>query len=93
MQIRVAAALVLAAVAAAWHNSLGGPFILDDAPAVTENPTLRRLWQHGQPADRPYSSAWERGETSSAVAEEEWDRVSRSVHYFRELEQAATALA
>jgi sugar phosphate isomerase/epimerase len=51
-------------------------------------PALRLLWQHGQPADRPYSSAWERGESSEVVAMEEWDLVERSVAYFRRIEQS-----
>jgi 3-oxoisoapionate decarboxylase len=46
---------------------------------------LRILWQHGRPMEEPYSSAWERGEDSEAVAVEEWDVVKRSVGYFRKL--------
>ena len=38
--------LVLAAVAA-YHNSLGGPFVFDDGPAILENPSIRRLWPPG----------------------------------------------
>ena len=34
--------LVLAALAA-YHNSFSGPFILDDALAITDNPTIRHL--------------------------------------------------
>jgi len=46
---------------------------------------LRVLWRHGRPADEPYSSAWERGESSAVVSVEEWDRVRRSVDYFKTL--------
>lgn len=35
---------LLAAALLAWHNSFSGPFILDDAPAILENSTLRALW-------------------------------------------------
>ena len=35
--------IVLVGVAA-YHNSLGGPFIFDDIGSITENRTIRRLW-------------------------------------------------
>jgi tetratricopeptide (TPR) repeat protein len=35
--------LVLAAFAA-YANSLGGPFVFDDLPAIVANPSIRRLW-------------------------------------------------
>lgn len=38
--------LVLAAFAA-YHNSLGGPMVFDDVPAILENPSIRRLWPPG----------------------------------------------
>ncbi|HEY5228226.1 MAG TPA: tetratricopeptide repeat protein, partial [Opitutaceae bacterium] len=38
---RAAAALILAAVLAAYSGSLSGPFVFDDVPAITQNPTLR----------------------------------------------------
>ena len=38
----VALALVVLALAA-WANSFAGPFVLDDAPAIPENPTIRDL--------------------------------------------------
>lgn len=31
----------------AYHNSLGGPFVFDDQPAILENPSIRRLWPLG----------------------------------------------
>jgi tetratricopeptide (TPR) repeat protein len=40
------AGLVLA-VLAAYANSLGGPFVFDDQPAIVENPSIRRLWPPG----------------------------------------------
>ena len=39
----IGAALVVAIVAA-YLNSLDGPFVFDDALAIPENPTIRRLW-------------------------------------------------
>jgi sugar phosphate isomerase/epimerase len=47
-------------------------------------PALRLLWEKGRPASEPYSSAWERGESSGAVCAEEWDVLRRSVEYFKE---------
>ena len=41
--IFVAAALLTAAVLAAWANSFRGPFIFDDLPAIVQNPTIRTL--------------------------------------------------
>jgi hypothetical protein len=46
---------------------------------------LKVLWEKGRPASEPYSSAWERGETSEAVAKEEWDVVRKSVEYFKRI--------
>lgn len=40
----LAAGLVAAATALAYHNSFGGPFVFDDLLAIPENPTIRRLW-------------------------------------------------
>ena len=56
-------------------------------PATQLVPALQLLWAKGRPQDEPYSSAWERGEDSETVSAEEWDRVRRSVGYFRELPQ------
>lgn len=36
--------LLVAAVAAAWANSLHGAFILDDKPAIVTNPSIRHVW-------------------------------------------------
>lgn len=54
-------------------------------PATQLLPVLETLWTKGRPQDEPYSSAWERGENSTAVAAEEWDVVRRSAAYFRRL--------
>jgi len=39
-----AAALLVLAVLAAYHNSFGVPFVLDDIAAIPENPSIRKLW-------------------------------------------------
>lgn len=49
---------------------------------------LRVLWAQGRPAEEPYSSPWERGENSEAVAADEWDIARRSAAYFRALSGA-----
>jgi 3-oxoisoapionate decarboxylase len=54
-------------------------------PATEFLPALRVLWTHGRPMSEPYSSAWERGESSAAVTAEEWEVVRGSVAYFRTL--------
>jgi tetratricopeptide (TPR) repeat protein len=42
-RIRLAAALIVAAVCFAYHNSLGVPFLFDDVPSILENPAVRSL--------------------------------------------------
>jgi 3-oxoisoapionate decarboxylase len=44
---------------------------------------LAVVWKHGRPPEEAYSSAWERGENSATVSEEEWAVLRRSVEYFR----------
>ena len=39
----IAAAVIAAATLAAYSNSLSGPFVLDDAPSIVGNPTIRSL--------------------------------------------------
>lgn len=39
-----AGALLVAALLAAYANSLDAPFVYDDGPAIADNPTIRRLW-------------------------------------------------
>ena len=39
--------LIVLAVAAAYANSLSGPFVFDDLPAIVDNPTIRHLDQLG----------------------------------------------
>lgn len=45
-------------------------------------PVLQLLWEKGLSAEFPYSSAWERGKDSAAVAQEEWEIVRKSAAYF-----------
>jgi 3-oxoisoapionate decarboxylase len=44
---------------------------------------LYTLWKHGRPESEPYGSAWERGEDSNCIFEEEIAVVRRSADYFR----------
>ncbi len=37
-------ALLVVALAAVYAHHLGAPFVYDDGPALTDNPTIRRLW-------------------------------------------------
>jgi len=46
---------------------------------------LRLVWEKGLAQDVPYSSAWERGESSESVVREEWDVVERSIAYLSKL--------
>src|SRR5665213_822846 len=39
--------LIVLAGAAAYHNSLSGPFIFDDVPVIRDNAALRHLWPLG----------------------------------------------
>ncbi len=41
--IYFSAALLVVAALAAWANSFRGPFVLDDLPAIAENPTLQNF--------------------------------------------------
>ena len=41
--IWLAAVLLLAATFTAYHNSLAGPFVFDDGPAIPGNPSIRHL--------------------------------------------------
>jgi tetratricopeptide (TPR) repeat protein len=45
--IRLAAAGLVALVLAAYANSFQGAFVLDDIPAIIQNPSIRRLWPIG----------------------------------------------
>jgi hypothetical protein len=42
--IFLSAAFIVVAGAAAYHNSLGGPFVFDDPASIVDNPTIRHLW-------------------------------------------------
>ncbi len=43
-----AVALIVMAGMAAYSNSLSGAFVFDDAPAITENTSIRSLWRLDQ---------------------------------------------
>lgn len=58
----LAASLLVAATLAAYHNSLTGPFILDDAASITDNPTIRQL---GSALSPPHESSSDGGLTVS----------------------------
>ncbi len=49
----VGAALIVAAALAAYHNSFSGPFVFDDGPSITENPTIRHLGNLGEVLNPP----------------------------------------
>jgi len=40
----LAGGIIVLAALAAYYNSFSGPFIFDDRPAITENPTIQHLW-------------------------------------------------
>ena len=46
-QALAAGGLIVLAGAASYHNSLRGPFVLDDLASIPENPTIRHLWPIG----------------------------------------------
>lgn len=50
-------ALLIAAGSIAYHNALRGPFVLDDIPAITWNPTIRTLWPPSTVLSPPPHSA------------------------------------
>ncbi len=54
-------------------------------PATDLLGALQILWRKGRPQEELYSSAWERGEDSSAVCKEELALVERSIAYFKEM--------
>jgi Flp pilus assembly protein TadD len=41
------AALIVAAVVAVYANSMRGPFVFDDVPAIVQNESIRKLWSPG----------------------------------------------
>src|SRR5215211_438559 len=55
-----AAALLAILTAAAYYNSLGGPFVFDDTEAVAENPHIRRLWPVWEAARAPQDTTLSR---------------------------------
>lgn len=55
-----AAALVLVGIAA-YHNSLGGPFVFDDPSSIVSNPTIRSLWPPWAPLSPPNAAVTVQG--------------------------------
>jgi len=54
------AVVVLSTVATAIHwSALSGPFIFDDAPAITDNPHITQLWPPGEVVAAPPSGPTE----------------------------------
>jgi len=49
--------LVISAALAAYHNSLSGPFVFDDIPAIVDNPSIRHLWPITRVMVPPLSTA------------------------------------
>ena len=45
--IALAAAGIVLAALAAYHNSFSGPFVLDDLVTTVNNPSIRHLWPLG----------------------------------------------
>jgi tetratricopeptide (TPR) repeat protein len=45
--ILLAGGVIVFAAFVAYHNSLSVPFLFDDAPAITDNRTIRQLWPIG----------------------------------------------
>src|SRR4051812_34996201 len=52
-KIFAAAAVIVLAGIAAYHNSLSGPFIFDDPSSIISNPTIRSLWPPWVPLSPP----------------------------------------
>lgn len=52
----VAAAMLVLAAVAAYHNSFDAPFVFDDHPVIRENPTIRTLWPVTIPLSPPADS-------------------------------------
>jgi Flp pilus assembly protein TadD len=51
--VLAAGAILFLATVAAYHNSLGGPFIFDDLGAIVPNPTIHQLWPIGKVLSPP----------------------------------------
>jgi protein O-mannosyl-transferase len=49
----LAGGLIVLATVAAYCNSFGGPFVLDDEVAIARNPTIRELWPLWKPLCPP----------------------------------------
>jgi tetratricopeptide (TPR) repeat protein len=42
--LRLVALLLVVAGIVSYHNALNGPFLMDDLPAISRNPTIRAFW-------------------------------------------------
>jgi tetratricopeptide (TPR) repeat protein len=51
--VPLGAAVIAGAALAAYGNSLGGAFVLDDVRSIVENPTIRQLWPLSIPLHPP----------------------------------------
>jgi tetratricopeptide (TPR) repeat protein len=51
--VLLAALLIVLAGLAVYQDSFSGPFVLDDLPAISENPTIRQLWPLWVPLSPP----------------------------------------
>lgn len=51
--ILFSAGLIAGAALAAYYNSFTGPFVLDDAASILDNPSIRRLWPLTGPLNPP----------------------------------------
>jgi tetratricopeptide (TPR) repeat protein len=49
----LAVVVISAGIVIAYHNSLWGPFIFDDEPAILENQSIRQLWPLWKPLAPP----------------------------------------
>ena len=53
--------VICAAALVAYHNSLHGPFVFDDASSITTNPTIRQLWPLTTPLSPPVTNVTAQG--------------------------------
>jgi tetratricopeptide (TPR) repeat protein len=53
--------VICAATVAAYHNSLGGPFVFDDESSIVTNSTIRELWAWPGPLATPQENVTAQG--------------------------------
>jgi tetratricopeptide (TPR) repeat protein len=51
-------AIIVLAALAAYHNSFVAPFLLDDVPSITRNPSIHHLWPLWGPLSPPHGTGW-----------------------------------